>query len=548
MDYSLQAFNQMKDENEKLETSFMEYKALITACLKEKYKLLSNYLKQNAEIVQKRLENISDLIQKYKDGAKLLKEKNNKLQAELDRLKTKSLQKNSQNQRSPTLHNNIVDPNEASHAGTLGEIKFPNLVITENEKPSDKQEYESDFVTTSEGTIQMQKSATQIDDLIFKIRQMKTEKEKIRKDFLDYKKLMDLYLEKSGLLLLKTICHNTEMLLNLNLINLSTENAREIAICMINVGKYLMQNINLKQEIARQKASALEYDNPLFEGSQSEHYFSCIVSDIIDIQDVDTQTDMLEGIETTNTKELSLETENMLNLEKDLSEEKANAVQYEIVQGNQSEDYLSRLLRNFITTQDAVSPMVIEKNLDAEELEKPQDISEQIVLKSAEKIRKKNKISDASPCDICNQMFKTKSEKKRHMTREHHSKIKRNGSKLFDDKVTYTCEKCNTKFKYKRLLNDHIKKMHSGNNKFNCKFCTAQTTTGYNYRRHLLRFHSHEKDPEVQDLIKSFFLSEKNKIFPVAINSIPGLQGNFNTPFAILAYSPFVILAYRKKV
>lgn len=119
---------------------------------------------------------------------------------------------------------------------------------------------------------------------------MKTEKEKLRNDFLEYKKLMDLYLEKSGLLLLKTICHNTEMLLNLNKRNLSTEDAREIAVCMIHVGKYLIQNINLKQEIARQKANALEYDNPLFEGNQSEHYFSCIASDIIYIQDAVTQT------------------------------------------------------------------------------------------------------------------------------------------------------------------------------------------------------------------------------------------------------------------
>lgn len=116
----------MNDENEKLETSFMEYKALITACLKEKCKLLSNYLKQNAEIVQNKLEKISDLIQKYKDGAKLLKEKNNKLQAELDRLKAKSLQKNSQNQRIQTLNNNIADPNEASHV--VNKFYFINII------------------------------------------------------------------------------------------------------------------------------------------------------------------------------------------------------------------------------------------------------------------------------------------------------------------------------------------------------------------------------------------------------------------------------------
>ncbi|XP_033222028.1 zinc finger and BTB domain-containing protein 41-like [Belonocnema kinseyi] len=50
---------------------------------------------------------------------------------------------------------------------------------------------------------------------------------------------------------------------------------------------------------------------------------------------------------------------------------------------------------------------------------------------------------------------------------------------------SYTCDVCNKKYKSRKLINQHIYKMHSQKIHYKCKFCSKEMSNSYNYRKHL---------------------------------------------------------------
>ncbi|XP_033222026.1 zinc finger protein 69 homolog isoform X2 [Belonocnema kinseyi] len=360
---------------------------------------------------------------------------------------------------------------------------------------------------------------------------------------------------------------------------LEVEEEESPPIDMIDDVPFEVQNIwlDLAQEIARQKAEAMDCNNTLFQGSQSEDYFYCPVSDYMTAEEVVIPMDIEDEIHTPNLDAAEVEIPHDIDehtnlildtayedIPEDIHEQKPLILDNsyaevpqdlseseELTFEEETEDThlmsdgeieipdikpILKLEHPTVTEERKKSVRIRSKRKDDIKTEDlnfiniKQEYSTDIVEnKRSVKARGRRRGIKFAEKPVSHQI--SFEEKENPPTTEKKTKTvkprnKRKGIKLsekignrqiaFEGNVTYTCEKCKTKFESKSLLTHHIKTTHSRNNKFSCKFCAMQTTTGYNYRRHLIRFHSREEDPEVQDLIKSFFSSKRNKVFPTA--------------------------------
>lgn len=150
-------------------------------------------------------------------------------------------------------------------------------------------------------------------------------------------------------------------------------------------------------------------------------------------------------------------------------------------------------------------------NVDEEEIE-DQDllvdnigkIKSQVEKKSVSKTRKPEKKLERIICDICGQLFQTKSHLRRHNARKHRDKkdykfeceiclktfllrydLTRHMIK-HDSTREIECSLCNKKFKTKDSLNNHIKLIHTQtrneqDKQFSCNICMRS----YFHKRHL---------------------------------------------------------------
>ena len=90
-----------------------------------------------------------------------------------------------------------------------------------------------------------------------------------------------------------------------------------------------------------------------------------------------------------------------------------------------------------------------------------------------EKTCVKNRVkSKGHKCDICGKILKTKIGLHTHQDVTH-----------FQKHLTYTCEKCNKKFKHESSLKRHLK-IHEKNTRYKCDFCNYKSIRKDNIYRH----------------------------------------------------------------
>ena len=96
-------------------------------------------------------------------------------------------------------------------------------------------------------------------------------------------------------------------------------------------------------------------------------------------------------------------------------------------------------------------------------------------------------------CDICDQVFKTKSNLKRHYNQQHNNYEK-----------VYNCIICTKIFKHQWNLAIHKRSIHGAETKYKCEPCSKSFSVAGNLKRHLHTVHEAHKDYKCESCGKSF--------------------------------------------